>query len=577
MAYIPDDENNRTDIPSNGTEREPSPEPDAADIALEEILRQRRARAAREVESETPETAQTSLAAAAGISPADAETDALADSSAARAGEQADARSRGRRFWDRVLYILSGFVPHKGDSALEIVRKCVFMVALITLIASLSYIINDMAIQPLIGEMNYNTVRELYDPENPVAPPADYDPSNYPEGIMDSFKALYAANSDIRGWMRYSDSSGGWLNIDYPVMYSGDNSYYLDHNFQKAKHKDGALFFDERNHIDSPQSQNKALIIYGHNMASGHMFARLNYYLDAKNGLNYARSAPVISLDTLYERSEYKVFAVMLLNTRQEDGPYFDYLRTDFAGDADFMDFVANIRARSLFDYGDVDVQPDDELLILSTCTAPSGAKFEEGRCAVVARKVRDGESSSVNTGTIIKNEDVIMPQAWYTNQDLDLHPYYTGNFTIPGLWTDGGSTTGSTGTSSTTTGSVTTNESKTTTPPIIVPTPPSTTTTTNVATTTTTTTQPVDPTDPTPPSSDTPTVPTEPEGPTDPAGPVDPTEPTEETTPEEPTNPTEPEEPTEPAEETASEEPSKPTDPAAPASEGDPVEPAVA
>ena len=80
------------------------------------------------------------------------------------------------------------------------------------------------------------------------------------------------------------------------------------------------------------------------------------------NNLNYMRSAPIVSLDTLYAR-QYMVFAVMLLNTREKDGPMFQYLRTSFADDQDYMNFIAEIRARSIYDFNGVDVQSSDELL----------------------------------------------------------------------------------------------------------------------------------------------------------------------------------------------------------------------
>lgn len=336
-----------------------------------------------------------------------------------------------RGFLNRVAAVLGGVIPQKGDPPLEILRKCIFNIALITLIVSLAYIINDMIIIPFKNHQSYDSLVSLYDPDNPAAPPADFPEHKYPEGIMDAFKALYAMNDQVRGWLKYKDSNGKWLNINYPVMYSGDNEYYLDHDFQKAKNKNGALFFDERNNLETPKDTNRVLIIYGHNMASGQMLSPLNKML---NNLNYVRSAPIINLDTLFDRREYKVFAVMLLSTRDEDGPYFNYLRTSFNGDDDFMDFVANIRARSIYDFNNVDIRPDDQLLVLSTCTTTSGAKFPDGRCVVVARKVRDGESIAIRPSDIVKNDDVIMPYAWYVNQKLTPHKYYTdSNYTIPG------------------------------------------------------------------------------------------------------------------------------------------------
>ncbi|HHV51353.1 MAG TPA: class B sortase [Clostridiales bacterium] len=348
------------------------------------------------------------------------------------AAENPENSPRGfKKFLNRMAAVLGGVIPQKGDPPLEILRKCIFNIALITLIVSLAYIINDMIIIPFKNHQTYDSLASLYDPDNPADPPADFPEYKYPEGIMDSFKALYAMNDQIRGWLKYKDSNGKWLNINYPVMYSGDNEYYLTHDFQKARNKNGALFFDERNNLETPNDTNRVLIIYGHNMASGQMLSPLNKML---NNLNYVRSAPVINLDTLFDRREYKVFAVMLLSTRKEDGPYFNYLRTSFADDEDFMDFVANIRARSIYDFNSVDIRPDDQLLILSTCTTTSGAKFPEGRCVVVARKVRDGESVAIRPSDIVKNDDVIMPYAWYVNQKLEPHRYYTdSNYTIPG------------------------------------------------------------------------------------------------------------------------------------------------
>ena len=127
------------------------------------------------------------------------------------------------------------------------------------------------------------------------------------------------------------------------------------------------------------------------------------------------------------------VFAVMLLNTREKDGPMFQYLRTSFADDQDYMNFIAEIRARSIYDFNGVDVQSSDELLIMSTCTTKSGAHFDEGRCVVVARKVRQGETVAIRASDIVKNNDVIMPLAWYVNQKKTPHKFYTDSgYTLP-------------------------------------------------------------------------------------------------------------------------------------------------
>ena len=96
-----------------------------------------------------------------------------------------------------------------------------------------------------------------------------------------------------------------------------------------------------------------------------------------------------MTMNTIYEQATYKVFAVMVVNNDAADGEPFRYLRTDFTDDNDFLRFVAEIRARSVYDYDSVDVRADDELLMLSTCNGTSQVHFDDGRTVVIARKVR--------------------------------------------------------------------------------------------------------------------------------------------------------------------------------------------
>lgn len=303
-------------------------------------------------------------------------------------------------------------------------RKCVFLVALIVLIGSVSYIINDMVIIPAHNQKIYSSLESMYNPDNPQPVDDKYKDFNYPPGIDDAFKNLYPLNTDLRGWITYkSNAANDFLKINYPILYSGDNEKYLTEDFYNNKNnKNGALFFDYRNRIESPEDTNKSLIIYGHNMASGQMFSGLNRFI---NSVYNARSAPVITMNTLYHKNQYKVFAIIMIDNAEEEARFrFNYLRTTFSDDADFLNFVNDLRARSMYDYNSVDVNADDELLVLSTCTNHN--PLPDGRLAVIARRVRDGESATVDTRKIVANEDVIMPRAWYEKQGKELHPFYT-------------------------------------------------------------------------------------------------------------------------------------------------------
>lgn len=340
-------------------------------------------------------------------------------------GYEVDAAPEQRRnplrtFWNA----LRGNVPLPCDSKGEIIRKSFFWLSIVLVTGSLTYILYNVWWLPSFTKNMYNDIAQDYHP-NMIG---TIDNGKYPSGMQLSFQALYDRNPETRGWLSYhATGNKDFLNIEYPIMYSGDNDKYLTIDFNGNKNKNGALFFDMRSNFDSSTDTNTPLIVYGHNMASGQMLTGLNKFI---GNVNNARVAPVLTMNTLFESAKYKVFAVVVTDESAEKQHYFNVRRTQFANDDDYLDYIAQLRARSLFDYP-VDVQADDELVLLSTCTVPSAVKFKNGRLTVIARKVRPGESTMVNTSAIVKNDDVIMPYAWYTLQKKQPHAYYSAGVAI--------------------------------------------------------------------------------------------------------------------------------------------------
>ena len=67
---------------------------------------------------------------------------------------------------------------------------------------------------------------------------------------------------------------------------------------------------------------------------------------------------------------------------------------------------------RKLYETG-VDLLPTDKLLTLCTCTY----EFDDARLVVIARMVREGESSEVDTKLVqFKNTPVKYPDCYYDN-----------------------------------------------------------------------------------------------------------------------------------------------------------------
>ena len=316
-----------------------------------------------------------------------------------------------------------GNIPRKEDSTGTKFRKGGFLFSLLVMLVALVYLAVDLLIIPAQNDHLKDELIGLYHPDQSQVVVSGGD---YPANMLASFKDLYDRNSDVRGWISYHSSANkDFLDIDYPIVYrdvEDTTNPYLKMDFDGNKNRNGTLYFDQSNRLETARDKNRVLIVYGHNMASGQMFAGLNKFLGS---VNNARSAATLTMSTLFREDQYKVFAVVLVDESDNvKERRYNAWATSFTSDVAFLDHVEAARARSLFDYP-VDVAMDDQILVLSTCTGKTSAHVKDGRLIVMARRVRDGESATVDTKAIVKNEDVIMPYYWYINQNKTVHQYY--------------------------------------------------------------------------------------------------------------------------------------------------------
>lgn len=286
--------------------------------------------------------------------------------------------------------------PVKGDRPAEVVRKVVFLVAILCFLVAGGFIVQ------------YYLDTYIQNSRKPVAPTSgevtSRDPS-VPSEIVDRFADLWMQNNDIKGWLTIPNTK-----TDNPVVQSSldDPEYYLKRLFDGTSNRYGTIFLDARATMDqNTMSQN--LVLYGHNMKDGEMLgeAQKKY-----RQLSFYRENPVIQFDSAYrEESMYwKVFAVFITNAypEQDNGYVFPYTQTDFATQDQFMQWIEQVQARSLY-HTPVDIQPGDQILTLSTCSY----EITEGRLVIMARLVRDGESTEVDVSAAQSNSSVVYPQAW--------------------------------------------------------------------------------------------------------------------------------------------------------------------
>ena len=126
------------------------------------------------------------------------------------------------------------------------------------------------------------SAEELTAEQTPAAAPAPEEsarPSRLNDGVYRlpekapikvDFAALQKVNPDVDGWIYCPGTV-----IDYPVMHGESNDTYLHHSYDKTYNASGSIFVDERN---QRYFADPVTILYGHHMASGAMFATLQWW-----------------------------------------------------------------------------------------------------------------------------------------------------------------------------------------------------------------------------------------------------------------------------------------------------------
>ena len=189
----------------------------------------------------------------------------------ARRGSLTDDRDRS--FKGRIKEI----IPWKGDSLQEILRKIIFIVAVGVLIYSAytTYIYffgsdkmkddqRELASLLVPGSPDSEEIPAPNEqPGTPDAPNSNTDTPSSGEQpgaqnpefpvenleMLHDFDKLYEINPDIVGWISIDGiylEDTDTLAINYPVVQTDDNDYYLERDFYGEKQDYGALFADYR-------------------------------------------------------------------------------------------------------------------------------------------------------------------------------------------------------------------------------------------------------------------------------------------------------------------------------------------
>jgi len=171
------------------------------------------------------------------------------------------------------------------------------------------------------------------------------------KGLNINFDELLLKNKDTIAWLRVNGT-----NINYPVVQATDNSFYLDHSFDKSANSAGWVFADYRNDFMKLDKNN---IIYAHSRLNGSMFATLKNALEKK--WCDCEENRYILLSTLKENLIWEVFSVYTIPAESF------YTSTYFQSDEEYIKFLNTIKQRSIYNFN-VDLTKEDKILTLSTC-----------------------------------------------------------------------------------------------------------------------------------------------------------------------------------------------------------------
>lgn len=282
--------------------------------------------------------------------------------------------------------------PRREDSVFEIIRKLVFLIAVIvfvvagvllaiTLIQSKRAVDLKNSLTSELEQFEVSTVTSIDENGNVI----EIEPTQEQQDIaaIDKLEYLKSKNPNTVGYLTMSG-----VDVYEPILQAEDNSYYLTHAFDGTENKAGAVFLDYRAEI-SAERQSDMLVLYGHNQRDGTMFGNLKHY---KRDVDFYKRNPFITFETEYGSQKYVIFGFFVTNTlakHDSNGEVFHYHDyPELYSEEVYSWYMGEVAKRNEI-ISPIDVTYGDKFLVLSTCSNEySGSRF-----VVLARKLRPGES----------------------------------------------------------------------------------------------------------------------------------------------------------------------------------------
>ena len=166
------------------------------------------------------------------------------------------------------------------------------------------------------------------------------------------FETLWKKNKDIIAWIKIPNT-----NIDYPILWNGDNEYYLHHDID-----------------DKPDVSSKHNIFYGHNMKNKSMFQNIIKFKN-KDFFEQNRDIYIYTKD-----KEYHLKTMAALYTDAS----VDKRQVEFETDEEFKAYIDRMTEKN--SYRQIPSDDIDKLWSFITCSY----EFNDARTILYAYEVED-------------------------------------------------------------------------------------------------------------------------------------------------------------------------------------------
>ena len=177
--------------------------------------------------------------------------------------------------------------------------------------------------------------------------------------ISIDFENLTKLNSDVVGWI-YIPGTG----INYPIVQTNNNYFYMYHNVKKQDANSGAIMMDYKNSSDFTD---RNTIVYGHLMNSETMFGELNKMTKDEEFLKSHLVAYILT-----PTKNYRMDFIAVRTVPAATDPYYNI----FVAKEALTNYLKSLQSGSIY-YNCEDPDSIEHIVTLSTCNKSfSGARL---------------------------------------------------------------------------------------------------------------------------------------------------------------------------------------------------------